>query len=315
MAYKWPINEHYKFVFVEFYGNKGLYMGKYSIKELESLSGIKAHTLRIWEKRYNLVSPERTETNIRFYSDEDLRKILNVSLLTNSGKKISEIASFSDDELCKAVLEINDEQVLNLKRVNQLIVAMSDFNEVGFHDLYDTFVGELGFEKTFTEVIHPYLEKVGILWLSGEIQATQEHMVTNLIRSKLICAIENLEYPTKAKQSALLFLPEGEFHELGLLFFNYLLRKSGIKVYYLGQSTPIRQTVDLINSFKPKYILTYSIVKSKNEVEDFLTTLGESRAGQIIYVQNKHQSYMDIEYPDYISKVSGYKEIMDLVKT
>ena len=285
-------------------------MGKYSIKELESLSGIKAHTLRIWEKRFNLLNPERTDTNIRYYSDDDLRKILNVSLLTTNGVRISEVASFSDEELKNAVLEINDEDVLNRKRVNDLIMVMSEFDESRFHKLFNKYVKELGFEKAFTDVIHPYLEKVGILWLSGEIQATQEHLVTSLIRSKLIAEIEAIEFPCEAKKTALLFLPEGEFHELGLLFFNYLLRKAGVKVYYLGQSTPVSQTIDFVNSCQPDLVLTYSIVKSKKDIEEFLEQLEYCKSKKTVYVENKHQSYLKINYPAHINKVSSYKEIL-----
>jgi len=289
-------------------------MGKYSIKELECLSGIKAHTLRIWEKRFNLLNPERTDTNIRYYSDEDLRKILNVSLLTSNGVRISEVASFSDDELRKAVLEINNEDVINLKRVNELIVVMSDFDEAKFHQLFESYVNDLGFEKTFTEVIHPYLEKVGILWLSGEIQATQEHLITSLIRSKLITEIESMDYPSSSEKSAILFLPEGEFHELGLLFFNYLLRKEGVKVYYLGQSTPVAQTIDLINAFQPNWVVTYSIVKSKRDIEEFLEQLSETHCDEVIYVENTHQSYLKINYPSQVAKAANYREVVEIVQ-
>lgn len=288
-------------------------MGIYSIKELESLSGIKAHTLRIWEKRYNLVSPERTETNIRYYTDGDLKKILNVSLLTTSGLKISEVAAYSDDELCKAVLNISNEEFANLKRVNQLILAMNDFSEAKFHTLFSEFQKDLGFEKTFTDIIYPYLEKVGILWLSGEIQATQEHLITGLIRSKLICAIDSIDYPEDSNKTAVLFLPEGEYHELGLLFFNFSLRKAGVKVYYLGQSTPVQQTINMVNQFKADYTVTYSIVKSKSEIEKFLIKLGETNSGRLIYVENSYQSSLNISYPSYITKAKGYKEVLEAI--
>ena len=156
-------------------------MGKYSIKELECLSGIKAHTLRIWEKRFNLLNPERTDTNIRYYSDEDLKKILNVSILTLSGVRISEIATFTDEELAKAVVDINNEEIRNLKRVNELIICMNELDEERFHQLYEKYVKTIGFEKTMLEIIYPYLEKVGILWLGGEVQAVSEHLISNLI--------------------------------------------------------------------------------------------------------------------------------------
>lgn len=288
-------------------------MGKYSIKELESLSGIKAHTLRIWEKRFNLLNPKRTETNIRYYSDEDLRKILNVSILTSNGVRISEVASFSEDEMRKAIMEINDQELVNLKRVNELIIAMSEYDEKRFNQLYDRYVADFGFETTFTDVIYPYLEKVGILWLSGEVQATQEHLISALIRAKLICATEDLPFPEKAKKSAILFLPEGEYHELGLLFFNYLLRKHGIKSYYLGQSSPLRQTINLIDDIQPDFSITYSIVKSKKEVEEYLNQLSGSRTKNLLYVENKHQAYLNIEYPRKVQKLTHYQDLLEAI--
>jgi len=288
-------------------------MGKYSIKELESLSGIKAHTLRIWEKRFNLLNPERTDTNIRYYSDQDLIKILNVSLLTTNGIRISEVVSFTDEELKKAVLEINDGETMNRKRINDLIVTMTKFDEARFHELFSSYVKELGFEQTFTDIIYPYLEKVGVLWLSGEIQATQEHLITGLIRGKLIAEIESLEQNNTDGRKAILFLPEGEFHELGLLFFSYLLKKDGVQVYYLGQSTPVAQTIDFVNTLKPNWVLTYSIVKSKKDIEQFLLDLSKSECDNVIYVENEHQSYLKLNYPDEVLRASNYQDILQFV--
>lgn len=286
-------------------------MGRYSIKELECLSGIKAHTLRIWEKRFNLLNPERTETNIRYYSDEDLKKILNVSLLTTSGFKISEIATFSDEELAKAVIEMNNEEIRNLKRVNELIITMNELNEVKFNELYERFVSTLGFEKTITEVIYPYLEKVGILWLSGEVQAVQEHLISSLIRTKILKEIDNLPFPKNPKNSAIIFLPEGEYHELAILYFYYKLKKQGTLVYYFGQSTPVAQVAQLIDQVKADYIITYSVVKSRDEIESFLNKLDEASHGQILYIENKHQAQMGIIYPESVKKVSSFPAALD----
>ncbi len=283
-------------------------MGKYSIKELECLSGIKAHTLRIWEKRFNLLNPERTDTNIRYYSDEDLKKILNVSLLTFNGLKISEIAGFSDKQLAEAVVRINNEEIRNLKRVNELIISMNELDEEHFHSLFDKYVSSLGFEKTIEEVVYPYLEKVGILWLSGEVQAIQEHMISNLIRGKIIRAIDELEYPANAKKSIILFLPEGEFHELGLLYFNYILRKKGVKVIYLGQSTPVKQVEKLSAKLNTDFMLTYSIVKSRREVEDMLKVLNKNPNSKTIFIENKQQALYKIDYPSNVMVFNTIKE-------
>jgi len=286
-------------------------MGRYSIKELECLSGIKAHTLRIWEKRFNLLNPERTDTNIRYYSDEDLVKILNVSILTLSGVRISEIANFTDEELAKAVVEINNEEIRGLKRVNDLIISMNELDEVKFHQLFDKFTATIGFERTIMEVIYPYLEKVGILWLSGEVQALHEHLITNLIRGKLVKAIDDLDFPSSASKSALLFLPEGEYHEIALLFFHFLLKKKGVKVLYLGQSTPVEQVSGLLDSSKIDFAVTYSIVKSKAEIEELFSQISNENKTEIVYIENKHQSHLNISYPPNVSTFSSFPEVLE----
>lgn len=288
-------------------------MGRYSIKELECLSGIKAHTLRIWEKRFKLLNPERTETNIRYYSDQDLKKILNVSLLTMSGVRISEIASFSDEELAKAVIEINNEEIRSLKRVNELIITMNELDEEKFHDLFDRLVANLGFERTITEIIYPYLEKVGILWLSGEVQAVQEHLISALIRSKIISETEKLPFPKNPSKRVILFLPEGEYHELALLYFQYKLKKKGVHVFYLGQSTPVEQVCKLAEEIKVDQIITYSVVKSRDDIEDLLQTLAKNTSSQVTYVESKHQAQLGILYPDHIHKASNFPEALAAV--
>lgn len=288
-------------------------MGTYSIKELECLSGIKAHTLRIWEKRFNLFKPERTDTNIRYYSDEDLKKVLNISLLTMNGHRISEIASLSDEELCKAIVEVNNYEIRNLKRINELILTLNELNEQKFHELFAKYESSIGFEKTITEIIYPYLEKVGVLWLSGEIQAVQEHLISSLIRSKIITAIEQLPFPKSANKKALLFLPEGEYHELGLLFFCYLLKKNGVHVYYLGQSNPLFQISAFLEKTEVDYVFTYSIVKNKIEIEEMLEELSTYDQSQTFYIESKFQSKLGIAYPANIKTLSTFKDALSFV--
>ena len=262
-------------------------MGKYSIKELERLSGIKAHTLRIWEKRYSLFSPNRTETNIRYYSDEDLKKLLSVSLLSNSGKKISKIVAMKDDELRDAIKEIEDTTLLNQKRVDDLIFPMINFDEPTFNQLFNQYVNEIGVEKTFTDILYPFLEKVGILWLSDEVQPTQEHFTSHLIRQKLSAIIEALPAPKKNAKKVILFLPEGEYHELGLLFFAYLYKKKGVSVFYLGQSVPLHQVNEVSKLIRPNWILSYSIVKPKAAIEKMTQLMANFQADQVFFLENK----------------------------
>jgi methanogenic corrinoid protein MtbC1 len=226
---------------------------------------------------------------------------------------MSQIATFSDEELAKAVIEMNNEEIRNLKRVNELIITMNELNEAKFNELYERFVSTLGFEKTITEVIYPYLEKVGILWLSGEVQAVQEHLISSLIRTKILKEIDDLPFPKDPKNSAIIFLPEGEYHELAILYFYYKLKKQGTLVYYFGQSTPVAQVVQLIDQVKVDFIITYSVVKSRDEIESFLNKLDEASHGQILYIENKHQAQMGILYPESVKKVSSFPAALDVL--
>jgi len=285
-------------------------MGKYSIKELEQLSGIKAHTLRIWEKRYKLFEPNRTPTNIRFYTDQDLRKLLSVTLLCNVGVKISKIVSMGEAEINQRILEIEDKVVENQKRVDDLIFPMIEYDEDAFNSLFHQYVDEIGLEKTFTSVIYPFLEKVGILWLSDEVNAAQEHFVTNIIRHKLSIAVEELPKVAVDAKKIILFLPEGEFHELGLLFFSFLYKKKGQRVYYLGQSVPIQQLVESAEVIQPDMILFYSIIHPKIKIEKILQRISVLKTKAIFFLENKYQNSFEINYPANITRVVDYKEII-----
>jgi len=214
-------------------------MAVYSIKELENLSGIKAHTIRIWEKRYNLIDPHRTNTNIRYYTDEDLKKILNVAALNRHGIKISNIAKLSDLELKEEILRVSGEPDSSDTFVDSLVMSMIDFDEYKFEALIDKSVRKMGLLDTVKEVIYPFVVKVGILWQSGDVYPAQEHFVSFLIRQKIIAATNNLSrtYNPNSKKF-LLHLPEGEWHEFGLLIAQFLIKEAKHEVIYLGQSVP-----------------------------------------------------------------------------
>jgi DNA-binding transcriptional MerR regulator len=230
-------------------------MGKYSIKELEQLSGIKAHTIRIWEKRHNLISPERTQTNIRYYSDEDLKKIINISILNNHGLKISKIAGLSASELTKQVHALAESKSSADLYIDQFVVAMIDLDEEKFEKLLSSLTLKFGLEYTITEIIYPFLEKIGVLWQTGGITPAQEHFISNLIRQKLIVAIDALPLAPVTAKRILLFLPENELHELGLLFHHYLAKKEGFRTYYLGQSVPYDDLTKIVEVHKPQYLI------------------------------------------------------------
>jgi MerR family transcriptional regulator, light-induced transcriptional regulator len=242
-------------------------MGKYSIKELEQLSGIKAHTIRIWEKRHKIIAPSRTSTNIRFYSDDDLKKIINVSMLNNSGIKISHIADMTLEEMNRRVLEIGEIKNEVSVPIDQLVLAMIDMEEEQFEKILNRLILRYGFEKTVTEVIYPFLDKIGILWQTQNITPAHEHFISILIRQKVIVAIDGLPIPPKTAKRILLFLPEGELHEIGLLFYHYLARKTGYRTYYLGQSVPHGDLIKIFEVHQPQLLLT-SITSPLSEPVD-----------------------------------------------
>ncbi len=248
-------------------------MGQYSIKELEQLSGIKAHTIRIWEKRHKIIEPSRTATNIRYYSDLDLKKLINVSLLNTYGIKISKIADMSLDDVNKKVLEISELQNDKGVHIDQMVIAMIDMEEELFEKILNNLILRFGFEKTITEIIYPFLEKIGILWQTQNITPAHEHFISNLIRQKIIVAIDGLPIPPKNSKKILLFLPEGEMHELGLLFYHFLIRKSGYRTYYLGQNVPHEDLISVYKVHQPDFMLTSITSNLTISIEKYLEQL------------------------------------------
>ncbi len=214
-------------------------MAHYSIKDLQNFTGIKAHTIRMWEKRYNIVEPKRTNTNIRYYDDDDLKKLLNVSILNRNGFKISAIVNLTDTAISEEILNLahtlNDFE----SQIEGLVVSMIDLDENMFEKIFNTAVIKMGFEDAVINILYPFFEKIGILWQIGTITTSHKYFISNLVRQKIIVAIDGLvnTYNGDTK-TYLLFLPEGEFHELGLLFHSYILRKNSFKVIYLGANVP-----------------------------------------------------------------------------
>jgi DNA-binding transcriptional MerR regulator len=232
-------------------------MNAFTIKDLENLTGIKAHTIRIWEQRYNFLKPQRTDTNIRYYNNEELKKILNISLLNKYGFKISHIDRMTEDDMKNKILSINNIQAQQERIVNALIQAMIDMNLEGFEDSLEEYIRAKGIEKTIHQIIFPFMERIGVLWITGHINPAQEHLVSNIIRQKLIVGTEAVNPLFQLKKTGLLFLPEGEYHELGLLFIQYLLKSRGLRVLYLGANVPL-DDVEYVSKHKsPDFIYTH----------------------------------------------------------
>ena len=249
-------------------------MNKFTIKDLENLSGIKAHTIRIWEQRYSFLKPQRTATNIRYYSSQELKTLLNISLLNKYGYKISHINRMSNEELRAKLVTLTSQQAQQERVVNELIQHMIDLNIEDFEHVLDGFIQSRGIEKTINQIIFPFLERIGILWLTDHVNPAQEHLITNIIRQKIIVGIENIVTPFDLHTKVLLFMPENEHHELGLLYLQYLLKSRGVKTIYLGANVPLADLDFVVQLKKPDYVYTHlTTVMKEFNFDKFLNQL------------------------------------------
>jgi MerR family transcriptional regulator, light-induced transcriptional regulator len=286
-------------------------MGSYSIKELEKLSGIKAHTLRIWEKRHGIIEPLRTSTNIRYYTDNDLKKIINVSLLNNHGFKISRIASMSYDELTEKVVELSNTSEELAIQIDQFIIAMIEMDEDKFEKLLSTLILRFGFEKTLVEILYPFLQKIGILWLTGNINPAQEHFVSNLIRQKIIVAIDGLDLAPKTAKRAILYLPPNELHEIGLLFYHYITKKAGYRTFYLGQNVPHEDLSIVASIHNPDVMITAITSKLQNQtVNQYLINIEQEFPKVQFLVSGYQVSKLAVLPPKNVKIFSNSSELM-----
>lgn len=290
-------------------------MAKYSIKDLEHFSGIKAHTIRIWEKRYLLLDPNRTNTNIRFYTDEHVRKILNVAMLVKNGYKISNVASFSDSKIQAEVVRINHHLSDADKNIDRLLFRAVNLDSVGFESLLDEMIEKNGFRKTIEQVVYPFFERIGVLWQAGSIFVAHEHFVSNLIRNKLIheTCLAKVEAPAK---TMLFFLREGEWHELGLLYYNYLAVQAGIRCVYLGQSLPFDDLSNLLSSGNFDFVCTSFIYSmDKTELENYLVKLSKIFGDGKILVTGRQISVSKPRLPENVSVVKNGNDFLRKVGT
>jgi len=238
-------------------------MQTYSIADLEKLSGIKSHTIRVWEKRYNIVSPERSDTNIRAYNDDQLKKILNISFLINNGLKISKIASLSLDELSSKVISLTSNSASFEAQINDFVICSLQFDEPLFNKTYNTLRKDYSLSFVYENVFIPTLRIIGALWSSGELFPAQEHFLSNLIKQKFFHAIEVAESSLKRNKKAYLFLPPWEDHDFALLYSNMILKQNGFDVVNVGKTMTFESILQCIEKVKPDILFTTFIVGQK----------------------------------------------------
>lgn len=292
-------------------------MSTYSIKDLERLTGIKAHTIRIWEKRYGIVDPSRTDSNIRWYNDDDLKKLLNVSILNRHGYKISRIAELSAQQINQKIMEVVRPESDYLSQIESLVVSMIELNEDRFEKILNQSIIKIGFEETLYYVVYPFFEKIGLLWQTGAINPAQEHFISNLIRMKLCVAIDSLPAVTNpGARKIIMFLPEWELHEIGLLTYYYIAKKHGVKVYYLGQNVPFNDLLSVAHTVEPDMLAVYFVAAiSKEEIENYLKELVNNFPKQHILISGMQTNGIKSDLPDYIKLIGSANEFKQFIKT
>lgn len=287
-------------------------MASYTIKHLENLTGIKAHTIRIWEQRYAILNPQRTSTNIRYYSEDDLKTILNLAILNKNGYKISKLVGLSEEERKTLILEMAQKAEHSSVAVEELVLAMIELDEQRFENIMQNQIDVGGFEQVVETIIYPLFSRIGVLWQVGSIQPAQEHFMSNLVRQKLIVAIDQIDTDySKNPKTALLFLREGEWHELGLLYYAYHLKMANYQVIYLGQSTPINDILSTIDSHQPDILLTAFIQGSNEEeldecVETILNKIENTET--VLWVSGHQAQKLSVQH----EKLSILEHLVDL---
>jgi MerR family transcriptional regulator, light-induced transcriptional regulator len=275
-------------------------MQTFSIRDIENLSGIKAHTLRVWEQRYGLIMPARKESRHREYTNEDLKHILRVSYLYHHGYKISRIAVMSPEEINTLSLDYNQHTSFEVF-INQFIEAALDFDEDRFEEVFDSLILHLGFEKAFIHVVYPFLQKLGMLWMTGNILPAQEHFSSHIIRKKIILAIDALTMVSdKQAERIILFSPSGEYHEIPLLLIHYLLKKSGNPIVFFGIDISIEE-LKLFVAGNSSCILYFHLVTNFTDMhpEAYLEMLCSCFPGKKIFASGPVFK-KDTGYPDQV---------------
>lgn len=290
-------------------------MKKYSIGDIESLIGIKAHTIRAWEIRYNLVPPKRTLTNIRYYDEQDLKTLLNIVALNENGYKISRIAALTKQQMTGLVRQLNKDWDNETVQLLSLSSAMIKYDEVAFSKILMGCIDEMGLVKTMDMVLFPFMKRVGLLWQTGAIDPSQAYFASNLIRDRLIVEIDGVEKPENARPKRfLLFLPEGEMRETGLLFVRYLLKSCGHDTLYLGAETPYADLKKVIKSYQPDY--AFIVLTSLNLGKDINKVVGKvvDHVDVPLLVAGSLISEFDILTKDRLTPLKNVCDMVDFLK-
>ncbi len=263
-------------------------MNAFTIRDLENLSGIRAHTIRIWEQRYSFLKPRRTQTNIRYYDSDELKIILNVALLNKNGYRVSSIDRMAPDEISQKILALNSDSAQLDRLINEMLKDMIDLNAPAFERIVDEFISHNGIANAISHLIFPFLNKVGILWMTNHVRVSQEHLVSNIVRQKLIRGIEDIKVDNTDGKAIVLFLPDGEYHELGLLYVQYLLKVKGKNTIYLGADVPVEELAYVCNSKQPEVLYTHlTSLPARFNFEKYLSVIRQNTNNTPIVISGR----------------------------
>jgi len=287
----------------------------YSIKDLESISGVKAHTLRIWEKRYGIIQPHRTITNIRYYKDADLQKVLNISLLNKKGYKISKIATMSTEQVRQKVGEYTEVGHVFEDQLDAMMLSTFELDESKFNIVLDHEISSKGFEETMNDVVYPLLDKLSMMWIAGSVKSVHENFVSNIIKRKTIVEIDRLSRSDSyANIRCLIYLPENESHELSLLFLHYILVKNKSKVINLGIGTPLIDVLEGKSIFKAEYIFTiFNDSFSETPLQPYLDELAKNAKDSKILISGFQTASQNLTLPDNVIILNSIQSVKDFV--
>lgn len=290
----------------------------YSISDLEQLSGVQAHTIRMWEQRYNALVPHRSAGNTRYYDDQHLIKLLNIVSINQKGIKISKICTLSQQAIHDLIDQDIQETVSQSQQfefyITQLINFGISYNEADFSLLLSKCIKENGLSQTYGAVIYPLLIRLGLMWRKDSICAAQEHFLTNIIRQKICVAINELPVVSHHEKAWVLFLPQNEEHEIGILFANYLLRKSGKRVIYLGSRVPLASLKEVIALNKVEHLMFFMVqAKFAAEAQHYVEELSSEFKKMKIHLAGSKTLIEQLQLPKNFKWLKGVSEFEELL--
>ena len=287
-------------------------MNAFTIRDLENLSGIKAHTIRIWEKRYDFLKPQRSDTNIRYYSSDELKTLLNFALLNKNGYKISSIAEMTPEVISEKVLALNSFEARHERMINTLLNAMVELDPKLFEKVVNDYIQDYGIEQSIKHLLFPFLHRIGILWMTDHIRVAQEHLVSNIIRQKLIKGIEEIDIRNYNGNTVVLFLPDGEYHELGLLYVYYLLRTKGINTIYLGADVPVEELEYVCKLKQPRYLYTHlTALPARFNFEKYLSLIAHRIGNSLLMISGNVTHQYQKKIPGGITFLKSLDEVIE----